>query len=316
MTATALPPPGTTPSSASVSAPKSDIVQVPAGRVTVAKGETLYGVSRRTGVMVTDLAKENGLNQPYVLTSGQELKVPAVRYYIVQPGETASKIAREHGVMLTQLSSLNDMGDAYAVKLGQKLRLPLDSILPQTTEEIQAAKKMAEPRSSTPQATAAAPTEQAQTATAPDQTPLPTAAADAPSPAFAWPLEGKILSGYGAKTNGQFNDGINIATRTGQPVRAAADGEVVYANNMLKGFGNLLLIRHKNGWLTAYAHNDALLVKKGTVVQRGEVVARAGATGAVRASQLHFEVRFNRKPVNPMRVLPERNVEVASIPAE
>ncbi len=292
--------------------------------MTVGKGETLFALSRRTGVMVTDLAKENSLSQPYVLTSGQELKVPAVRYYVVQPGETASKIAREHGVMLTQLSSLNDMGDAYAVKQGQKLRLPLDSILPPTADEIQTAKNEARPPAQPPQPTVETPSEQSAQAEPQDQTPLPQPATAAPMPVFAWPLDGKILSGFGAKPSGQFNDGVNIAARSGQPVRAAADGEVVYASNQLKGFGNLLLIRHKNGWLTAYAHNEALLVKKGTTVQRGEVVARAGSTGSVQAAQLHFEVRFNRKPVNPMRVLPERNLttvttekpeEVALIPA-
>jgi murein DD-endopeptidase MepM/ murein hydrolase activator NlpD len=136
-----------------------------------------------------------------------------------------------------------------------------------------------------------------------------------PMPVFGWPVEGKILSDFGAKPNGQFNDGVNIAVRTGQPVRAAADGEVVFASNQLKGFGNLLLIRHKNGWLSAYAHNDALLVKKGMQVQRGEVVARAGSTGSVQTAQLHFEVRYNRKPVNPMRILPERNLTLRAADA-
>jgi murein DD-endopeptidase MepM/ murein hydrolase activator NlpD len=163
-----------------------------------------------------------------------------------------------------------------------------------------------------PAPTISAPPAEAAPAESDDIAALPQPAAGATMPVFGWPVDGKIISAFGPKPNGQYNDGINIAARVGQPVRAAADGEVVYASNQLKGFGNLLLIRHKNGWLTAYAHNDALLVKKGAKVQRGEVVGRAGASGSVRTAQLHFEVRLNRKPVNPLRVLPERNLAMAA----
>jgi murein DD-endopeptidase MepM/ murein hydrolase activator NlpD len=293
-TVTDLPPPGQITVSA-----QNRVVSIPAGKVTVGKGETLYGVSRRTGVAVPDLALANKLMLPYTLETGQTVIVPAVRYYIVQPGETASKIARDRGVTLMQIAALNKLDDKYAVKLGQKLRLPLDIILPPTAEENQTAFVLSE---KTP-----LPDKASETQVAENAKPAPPATA-LPIPVFAWPLEGKILSGFGAKPNGQFNDGVNIAARTGQSVRAAADGEIVFASNQLKGFGNLLLIRHKNGWLSAYAHNETLLVKKGMQVQRGEVVARAGATGAVRTAQLHFEIRYNRKPVNPMRILPERNL--------
>ncbi len=303
-TATELPPP------TYVTAPVAKIVRVPADEIIAGKGETLFAVSRRTGAAVKDLAKANNLTEPYALSAGQKIIVPEMRYYIVQPGETASKIARERGVQLVQLASMNDLGDTYTVKQGQKLRLPLDAILPPTREEKAAvAAQQTQPASGNP-----APAAQTQVAAPEKVAPQPVVVAEMPT--FDWPIDGKILSDFGAKPNGQFNDGINIAARAGQPVRAAADGEIVYASNQLRGFGNLLLIRHKGGWLTAYAHNEALLVKKGTKVRRGEVVARAGGTGSVRSAQLHFEVRQNRKPVNPLRVLPDKNVEVALNPAQ
>jgi murein DD-endopeptidase MepM/ murein hydrolase activator NlpD len=306
-TATELPPPAAASNTVS-----NKIVSIPAGTVTVNQGETLYGVSRRTGVTIQDLARANNLVLPCTLTTGQTISVPAVRYYIVQPGETASKIARDRGVTLTQIAALNTLDDKYAVKLGQKLRLPLDMILPPTDEEVRTASASADKPVQTSKTGETPTAANAQVAEIAKPAPPVTAL---PMPVFGWPVEGKILSDFGAKPNGQFNDGVNIAVRTGQPVRAAADGEVVFASNQLKGFGNLLLIRHKNGWLSAYAHNDALLVKKGMQVQRGEVVARAGSTGSVQTAQLHFEVRYNRKPVNPMRILPERNLTLRAADA-
>jgi murein DD-endopeptidase MepM/ murein hydrolase activator NlpD len=114
-----------------------------------------------------------------------------------------------------------------------------------------------------------------------------------------WPVNGKVISVYGAKVGGQHNDGINIAAPLGTPVRAADNGVVVYAGNELRGFGNLLLVRHADGWVSAYAHCDALLVKRGEQVKRGQVIARVGQTGAVGSPQLHFELRKSGQAVDP-----------------
>jgi murein DD-endopeptidase MepM/ murein hydrolase activator NlpD len=116
---------------------------------------------------------------------------------------------------------------------------------------------------------------------------------------FLWPVNGKLISLYGVKQGGQHNDGINIAAPLGTPVRAADNGVVVYAGNELRGFGNLLLIRHADGWVSAYAHCDALLVKRGDQVKRGQVIARVGQTGAVSSPQLHFELRKSGQAVDP-----------------
>jgi len=121
---------------------------------------------------------------------------------------------------------------------------------------------------------------------------------------FVWPVRGRVVEAFGNGSSGTQNDGINIAVRAGAPVCAAAAGEVVYVGNELRGYGNLVLIKHGGGYLTAYAHNSTLLVRKGEHVARGQTIALVGATGQVREPQLHFEIRYGRDPVDPMRYLP------------
>jgi murein DD-endopeptidase MepM/ murein hydrolase activator NlpD len=122
-------------------------------------------------------------------------------------------------------------------------------------------------------------------------------------PKFRWPANGRVIAGYGPTTNGQQNDGINIALPENTPVKAAEDGVVAYAGNELKGYGNLVLVRHPNGYVTAYAHTKELLVKRGDQVKRGQVIARSGQTGNVNAPQLHFEIRKGASPLDPTRFL-------------
>jgi murein DD-endopeptidase MepM/ murein hydrolase activator NlpD len=120
---------------------------------------------------------------------------------------------------------------------------------------------------------------------------------------FVWPVQGKVIGAFGSSNEGLKNDGINIAAPSGAPVVAAADGTVAYAGNELRGFGNMILIRHDGGFVTAYAHNASLLVKKGDKVKRGQTIARVGQTGAVFGPQLHFEIRKGTQPVDPMSFL-------------
>ena len=120
---------------------------------------------------------------------------------------------------------------------------------------------------------------------------------------FLWPVNGKVVLPFGAKDGGTHNDGINIAAPLGTPVRAADSGVVVYAGNELRGFGNLLLVRHADGWVSAYAHCDALLVKRGDQVKRGQVIGRVGQSGNVTAPQLHFELRRGAEAVDPLSEL-------------
>ncbi|MET0409179.1 MAG: M23 family metallopeptidase, partial [Hyphomicrobium sp.] len=114
-----------------------------------------------------------------------------------------------------------------------------------------------------------------------------------------WPASGKVIAGFGSRPDGTHNDGINLQVPLGTEVHAAESGVVAYSGSELKGYGNLVLLRHDNGWVTAYAHNDELLVKRGDKVNRGQVIAKAGKTGSVDQPQLHFELRQGSKPVDP-----------------
>ncbi len=120
---------------------------------------------------------------------------------------------------------------------------------------------------------------------------------------FIWPIRGKLISTFGEKQGGEFNDGINIAAPEGKVIKAAADGEVVYAGNELAGYGNMLIIRHNNGWMSAYAHTQKMNVGLGSFVSQGQAIAEVGKTGDVAVSQLHFGLRKDRQSVNPMDFL-------------
>src|SRR5207237_8324323 len=171
----------------------------------------------------------------------------------------------------------------------------------------QQAKQIAEPQKPVQQAVVAPQPQsrQEQASAAPE----PQAAPDQGSLAFRWPVKGRVISDYGSKPNGLRNEGINISVPEGTGIRAAESGIVAYAGNELKGYGNLVLIRHEGGWVTAYAHNKELFVKRGDAVKRGDVIAKAGQTGSVRSPQLHFEVRKGATAVDPMRFLNSATAE-------
>jgi len=146
----------------------------------------------------------------------------------------------------------------------------------------------------------------------PDYTPAKAAPPASPersdsSVRFVWPASGKVIGGFGSSSNGERNDGINIALPAGAPIKAAASGTVSYSGDELKDYGNLLLIKHDGGFVTAYAHAEKLLVQRGDVVTKGQVIAYAGHTGDVSTPQLHFEIRHGITPVNPDSLLAQRN---------
>lgn len=120
---------------------------------------------------------------------------------------------------------------------------------------------------------------------------------------FVWPLEGKIISAFGEKANGEHNDGINIAANLGDPIKAVSDGMVVYAGNELKGYGNMIIVRHDNGWMSAYAHADSIRVDVDDRVKQGDVIATVGKTGNVETAQLHFGLRDGKQAVDPVQYL-------------
>lgn len=247
-------------------------VAADAASVTVRRGDTVYGLARRHGVPIEELVALNRLDPPYVLRVGQRLALPGPRLHVVRRGETAWSIARHHDTQVEDLARLNRLRAPFLLRVGDSLRIPSGS-----GAEMSLASRVA-----------------------PSLPPPPPRAGTG----FDWPVAGSVVSGFGPKEGGHRNDGINIAAPRGAPVRAAEAGTVAYADSGLRGFGKLILIRHADDWVTAYAHNEELLVGRGDRVERGQTIARVGSSGGVVDPQLHFEVRRGTRAVDPMAHLP------------
>jgi murein DD-endopeptidase MepM/ murein hydrolase activator NlpD len=250
--------------------------------------------------------------------------------HVIAPGETIYSLARKYNLSPGAIAKANNVGLDHHVKIGDRIVIPGHSAEPrvaaaqpsqqaQPAQPVQPAPRVAvkQERIAPAAPPAAAPSPKvAQAAPAPaaganvvtpaaDPLPEPksTGSAGNAAASFRWPVHGRISEGFGAKQNGGQNDGINITVPQGTPIKAAEDGVVAYAGSELKGYGNLVLVRHSNGFVTAYAHASELNVKKGETVKRGQVIGKAGATGNVTSPQLHFEVRKGATPVDPEKYL-------------
>lgn len=271
--------------------------------VTVSKGDTLYSISRRYNVPIRDLIEANGLTPPYTLAIGRVLRMPGARYHTVAKGDTLYSISKKYDVDLRSLSRVNKLSEPYTLSIGQKLVLPGNLSNAETASYQAAAPKTTPSRWSWKKSTSTS----AKTSTAKKKTTTTkktTPVSKYRKTKFLWPVKGTVISNFGTIGKGRTNDGINIKAPLGTNVKAADKGVVAYAGNELKGFGNLILIKHDDGWITAYAHNDRLFVKKGQRVARGEKIATVGSTGGVNTPQLHFEVRSGKKAMNPRSYLP------------
>jgi murein DD-endopeptidase MepM/ murein hydrolase activator NlpD len=306
--------------------------------ITVGPGDTIDAIARRHGVPASVIIQANNIAPPATIYPGQRLVIP--RYnastvaaaaapatrppastpapapaaaasaapaassgvHVVAAGDTLGKIARHYHKPVSEIIKANNIQANATLNVGDRLVIP------------GAAAPAAKP-------SAAAPAKPAVSAVVNQNEPAQSASVVTPAPdsldkdaaklaegtgalpKFRWPANGRIIAGYGPTTNGQQNDGINIALPENTPVKAAEDGVVAYAGNELKGYGNLVLVRHPNGYVTAYAHAKELLVKRGDQVKRGQVIARSGQTGNVNAPQLHFEIRKGASPLDPTRFL-------------
>ena len=301
------------------------------GRYTVTKGGSLYGIARRFGLPIRAIIDANSLAPPYQLTLGERLTIPQARVHVVSAGDTVFNIARRYEVDRSELVRLNRIEAPYTIPLGQKLILPRSgsagatdlAVAPQARPVTNAAtdKPVAPAKSASQTAALSKPTtvkpvlKPSSKSTAAKTVVAKRGPLGKPPPraksTFLWPVQGPVLSSFGGKKSGVHNDGINIAAPRGTPVRAAENGVVAYAGEELKGFGKLLLIKHADGWITAYAHNERLLVEPGEVVKRGQTVARVGSTGSVPRPQLHFEVRRGTRAVNPETMMAPRRSTAA-----
>jgi murein DD-endopeptidase MepM/ murein hydrolase activator NlpD len=229
----------------------------------VNRGDTLLSIARRNHISVGELARLNGLDPQAKLKLGTKLTVPDAKSVAVAPVAPTVAVAQPVQALAPPATKMAALG----------------GIPPQTARLAQASTKVDEPSAEkAAEATGALPT-------------------------FRWPVRGKVITSYGAKTNGKANDGINLAVPEGTPVKAAEDGVVAYSGNELKGYGNLVLVRHTNGYVTAYAHASELMVKRGDTIKRGQVIAKSGQSGEVGSPQLHFEIRKGSSPVDPLQFL-------------
>jgi lipoprotein NlpD len=283
----------------------ADAVEVAEQSVAVRPGDTLSAIGERTGSSVQAIASANGIAPPFVIEPGQRLRIPAGRYHTVKAGETGIAIARAYTADWDAVIAVNELKAPYTLRVGQRLRLPSQAAARTMTLAERAAAfsiDIDDLISGSEPATTAGATESETAAATVAPAPLP------PAPPFdgrfAPPLEGRIVSRFGPKESGRRNDGVNIRATAGTPIRAAADGIVAYAGDGIEGFGNLVLIKHAGGWVTAYAHAQDVLVVRGDTVRRGDPIARVGSTGSVDEPQLHFEIRQGRKPVDPLAHLP------------
>jgi len=267
------------------------------GIYTVRRADSLYEVAQRFGLSSRAIISANNLRPPYRLFIGQRLKLPAPRIHRVVRGDTLYGISREYRVAMSRLAQLNGLKPPYKIIAGSRLRLP------GAVERVQIARNQPTATNKTPPRTTgpgrAAPTRTNKRTN--ERNPV----VEIPRSAggFIWPVRGRVISRFGAKGKGLHNDGVNVAAPRGTPVLAAQSGVVAYAGNQLRGFGNLVLIKHSNGVMTAYAHNDRLLVAPGDKVRRGQRIANVGSTGSVASPQLHFEVRNGRQPIDPVKFL-------------
>ncbi len=306
----------------------------PARRHTVLAGQTLEAIARIYDVDLALLASANDLGRPYALKPGQEIWIPDPFTQAAQPTRnerpdidvaevavapprrstiTAESLAPPPGAAAPTATfvappaapaSPSAPVAAPSAPMSSPLSAPMSE--PMTAAPTAAPKPAAPaaPSPVTPPLVEPKPGAETQVAVVPPSQ-LPDPAPRATS-RFAWPIAGKVIASFGPAGGGLHNDGINIAAPAGSEVRAADNGVVAYAGNELRGFGNLLLIKHADGWTTAYAHNEKLLVKRGDTVKQGQAIATVGRTGNVDTPQLHFEVRKGTQAMNPMEFLASR----------
>jgi len=278
-----------------------------AGVHVVMGGDTLYDISKRYRISMRDIAYLNKLNAPFMLDEGQRLRLPPPQKYKVRSGDTLYEISRMFSTDTSAVARQNNLRAPYTIKTGQVLRMPSSIPAPTPRPKPASVRVASVNPSQKPPVGTAARTRPANVPAAKEAVSRPVKISSTPpsraASKFLQPVNGNIISGYGPKKDGLHNDGINIAAERGTPVKAAENGVVVYVGNELKGSGNLILVRHADRYMSAYAHLDNFLIKRGQTVQRGQTIGTVGSTGAVSAPQLHFEIRRGTEAINPQGYL-------------
>ncbi len=237
--------------------------------IIVKKGDNLYKLARKYKVSNRHLIDQNNLKPPYMLKEGDILKIPSKRKtHIVVARETLTAISRKYNVSISELAQVNNIKTNANLYIGQVLMLPYKAKL--THKQI-LNKKIFK--------------------------------ASVKKAKLIMPLEGEIIKNFGPNKDGTHNDGVNIKANYGAPIKAAANGKVVYVGSELRGYGNLIIIKHAGNYLTAYAHNKEIFVEKNQQITQGEIIGTVGKSGKVAIPQLHFGLRQGRKAVNPLKYI-------------
>ncbi len=250
------------------------------GEVRARAGDTYYSLALKHKVDLRELLDLNGATPPYALAIGKIVKVPDEKRHIVKPGETLYSIAQAYGVSMRNIATTNTLPMPFIITENQELIIPggvLKSTAPKNVNTARVQKK--KPKVVRPTA-------------------IPQRKGK-----FIRPVSGKIISRFGVKADGLHNDGINIAAASGTPIRATENGVVVYIGNELRGYGNLMLIRHDKKWISAYAHISKFWFGLGDEVKQGDIIGEVGTSGAVERPQLHFELRQGTKAIDPEKFL-------------
>lgn len=306
----------------------ANLVRADVREITVQRGDTLYSLSRQYAVPVNDLAVMNKISAPFALSVGQKLKVPDVLSVTAKNTEKKSQSKNSEKMVVSKDSTKN--ATATVVKKSPAVATSkTTNVKPEKSavakSEPKTEKKSTTVKSDVKKANAKTATQntnvktttkktnttktetktntQKNTAQKQSQKTTVQKIAARSSSKFSWPVRGKILSGYGSKTNGLFNDGINIKASRGATVAAAENGLVAYAGNEVKGMGNLVIIQHSDGWMTVYAHMESMSVRRGHKVSVGQKIGTVGTSGKVDQPQLHFEIRKGTRAYNPINYL-------------
>ena len=272
---------------------------------TVKSGDNLSTIASNYGMSTSELADLNNIESPYKIKIGQKLKIEynkktggvrigqtikikennatgnALTTYVVKSGDNLTKIAKNNDMTLQELVELNEIKSPYIIKPGQKLKVSSSEpiiVVQQTTKTNDNTKK----------------TEVVQRKQIKTQK---------KTLSFAWPVKGDIVSSFGNKANGLYNDGINIGASKGTKFKACEDGVVAYVGNELRGYGTIILIKHDDNWISAYAHCDSVNVSRGDMVDKGQVIGTVGDSGNVSSPQLYFSLRKGREAVDPVKYL-------------
>ena len=246
--------------------------------IIVTSGDSLYKIAKRYNSSTKDIINRNDLSPPFILPIGKKIYIPMPNFHIVKKGESLYSISRNYDININKIASTNKLSRPYSIKPGQKLAINANMSISRRNNHtrVNKARKRKYPVSHSRSVARAG---------------------------FSWPIKGNVISGFGPKNKGLYNDGINIKASQGATVRASQGGTVAYVGNELKGYGNLIIIKHSNKMITAYGHLSKTTVKRGEKVTKQQAIAHVGSTGNVNSSQLYFGLRRGRDAINPQHYL-------------